>query len=231
MRRLYFLTAEKLNNYLWGRALVAHFTRHQVFYENFEALYIALILALFIKGFLFEAYKIPSASMHDTLLEGDRIFVNKMIYNIWDVQVGDVVVFKTEGIAPIDQPDKPYYIKRVVGLPGDIIEIRDGYLFRNGKKTETPHFFVENYYTMLDNFKRVFEVPPGQVYVFGDNSFNSYDSRAWGGVPIKNLMGKAFFRFYPFDRLGRINGVPPTRASIRRGLDFGENRQAEAKQG
>lgn len=220
MRRLYFSIADKLSNFLWGRALVAHFSRHQLLYENLEALYIALILALFIKGFLFEAYKIPSASMHDTLLEGDRIFVNKMIYAFWDVQIGDVVVFKTQGIAPIDQPDKPYYIKRVVGLPGDIIEIRDGYIFRNGSRIEVPHFFLENYYISMDNFKRVFEVPPGQVYVFGDNSFNSYDSRGWGGVPIENLMGKAFFRFYPFDRVGEIDGVPPTRASIRRGLDF-----------
>ncbi len=220
MRRFYQITTDKLNNFLWGRALVGHLSRYRLVYENVEALYIALILALFIKSFLFEAYKIPSASMHDTLLEGDRIFVNKMVYNIWDVSVGDIVVFKTKGIAPIDEPDKPYYIKRVVGLPGDLVEIRDGYIYRNGERTKTPPFFRENYYIPIDNFKRLFEVPPGQVYVFGDNSFNSHDSRAWGGVPIENLVGKAFFRFFPLDRVGLIEGAPPVRASVRRQLEF-----------
>lgn len=213
MRRFYRMVGERLKNYLWGRQLVNHVVRHQRLYENFEALYTALILALLIKAFLFEAYKIPSSSMHSTLLENDRIFVNKFQYGIWDVAVGDVIVFRTRGIDKIDHPDKPYYIKRVVGLPGDEIAIRDGYLYRNGERITEPDIFKENYYVPMQfNQRRVFRVPDGEVLVFGDNSFNSFDSREWGGVPYENIMGKAFFRYWPLSRIGTIPGVAPERA-------------------
>lgn len=218
MRRFYRMVGDKLKNYLWGRQLVNHVVRHHRVYENIEALYTALILALLIKAFVFEAYKIPSSSMHNTLLENDRIFVNKFQYNIWDVDVGDVIVFRTRGIDRIDDPDKPYYIKRVVGLPGDVIEIRNGDLFRNGERVTEPEIFRDNFYVPLRNNRRFFEVPPDEVLVFGDNSFNSLDSRDWGGVPMENIMGKAFFRYWPLGRMGSIEGVPPDDAVRRRQL-------------
>lgn len=197
----------------WGRPIVRHVSRHHRFYENFEALYTALILALLIKTFIFEAYKIPSSSMLDTLQIGDRIFVNKFVYSFSDIGVGDIVVFKTEGLS-IYQEDKPYYIKRVVGLPGDRLEIgRDGHLYRNGQLMDDPPFFVENRYVTLGG-RRVFTVPGGEVYVFGDNSRNSSDSRRWGGVPLENVMGKAFFRYWPPSQFGFIEDIPPE--SVRR---------------
>lgn len=217
MRKFYRLVADKLRNYIWGRHLVNHITRHQRLYENMEALYTALILALLIKTFIFEAYKIPSSSMYDTLIENDRIFVNKFQYNFWDVDIGDVIVFRTRGIPEIYEPGKPYYIKRVVGLPGDVIEIRNGNLYRNGRRIVAPDFFEENFYVVLHtNNQRRFVVPEGEVLVFGDNSFNSWDSRAWGGVPIENIMGKAFFRYWPLSRMGTIDGVAPRPARERR---------------
>ncbi|RJP33709.1 MAG: signal peptidase I [Candidatus Omnitrophota bacterium] len=213
MRRFYLLLASKLKYFSWGRAIVNHISRHYRLYENLEALYTALILALLIKTFIFEAYKIPSKSMCDTLKEGDRIFVNKFLYDLRPIHVGDVVVFKTKGIPPIESPDKPYYIKRVVGLPGDRLEIMDdGHLRRNGKILESPDFFNENFYTVLYNRKRNFVVPEGCLYVFGDNSMNSSDSREWGAVPIDNVMGKAFFRYWPLSRFGLIKGVPTEKA-------------------
>jgi len=201
------LLADKLLFFSWGRSAVNHIGRHQRFYENFEALYTALILALLIKTFIFEAYKIPSSSMMDTLREGDRIFVMKFIYSIRPIQVGDVVVFKTKGIDEIYSPDKPYYIKRVVGLPHDHIRIgKDGHIYRNGKLVDDPPFFLTNRYGVLREYdqQREFDVPNGEIFVFGDNSRNSWDSRAWGGVPLQNVMGRAFFRYWPPSRMGLI---------------------------
>ncbi|MBI1390433.1 MAG: signal peptidase I [bacterium] len=195
--------------------MVNHIRRHQWFYANFEALYTSLVMVLIITAYIVIAYKIPSASMHDTLLEGDRIFVNKFIYNFHDVNVGDIIVFRTKGIDEIYDPTKPYYIKRVVGLSGDTLEIRDGYVYRNGKRLEDPPIFLKNYYTQYGNRSR-FVVPDGELYVFGDNSFNSLDSRVWDGVPRQNVVGKAFFRFWPPARIGPLTGVPPEPARLRR---------------
>ncbi len=226
MRRFYRLLANKLNFFPWGRAMVGHVRRHYRFYENFEALYTALILALIIKSFVFEAYKIPSSSMLDTLQIGDRIFVNKFVYEFWPVEVGDIVVFKTKGISEIYDPEKPYFIKRVVGLPGDELQILpDGHLSRNGEIIDDPEFFLENRYKpMMRNNKNTFIVPENEVYVFGDNSWNSDDSRRWGGVPIENIMGKAFFRYWPLTRIGGIEGVPPENVRERVGDSSVANR-------
>lgn len=210
MRRFYSRLADCLRNFHWGRSLVNHVNRHPRFYENFEALYTALILALLIKSFVFEAYKIPSSSMEDTLQIGDRIFVNKFIYNFTDIEVGDIVVFKTEGISIYD-PEKPYYIKRVAGKAGDTLEIKNGYIYRNGKIVDSPEFFTENQYFSYQG-KRKFIVPEGQLYMFGDNSGNSSDSRDWGGVPVENVMGQAVFRYWPLQQFGFIKGIPPENA-------------------
>jgi signal peptidase I len=206
---------DRLGHYKWGRRVVGHVMRHRRVYENIEALFTALVLALLIKRYIVDCYQIPSPSMYDTLREGDRIFVAKFLYRFTDIEVGDVVVFRTPD--SIYRPDKPYYIKRVAGLPGDRIEIRDGHVYRNGQLVDKPAFFLRNRYTdRLSDGKR-FEgvtVPAGQVYVFGDNSMNSYDSRYWGGVPIDNVMGKAFFRYWPPTRVGRIVGVPPLKTFL-----------------
>lgn len=217
MRRFYHRVADHLRHFLWGRSLVGHISRHQRLYENVEALFTALVLALLIKAFLFEAYKIPSSSMHNTLVEEDRIFVNKFMYAFWDVKVGDVIVFKTIGIEEIEDPNKPYYIKRVVGLPGDVLQIRNGFIYRNGEKLTKPPLFEDNFYLPSPKDRSTFfQVPEGEVFVFGDNSFNSWDSRAWGGVPLENIMGKAVFRYWPPSRMGLIYGVPPDQAVIER---------------
>ena len=219
--RYYRFVADRLGYYAWGRILLAHLRRHERAYGTAEAVFVALFFVVLIKTFGVDAYEIPSPSMTETLRVDDRIFVNKFIYRLREVAVGDIVVFKVPRDIPRYDPDKPYYIKRVVGLPGDTVEIgNDGYIYRNGKPLHTPDIFANNYYywQLTDEpheFERV-EVPPGQVLVFGDNSADSYDSRYWGPLPLENILGKAFFRYWPVYpwRVGVIRDHAPSPRSI-----------------
>ncbi len=211
MRRLYIILAEKLLYFPWGRGIVNHIRRHPRIYENLEAIYTALILFLLIKTFIIEGFKIPSSSMCNTLQEYDRIFVMKFIYQFQPIQPGDIVVFRTKGIPEIESPEKKYYIKRVIGTPGDHITIgHDGHIYRNGELLDKPEFFLQNRYVTIPNNgnQREFNVPEGEYFVLGDNSSNSFDSRAWGTIPRENIVGKAFFRYYPLSRIGLIYGDP-----------------------
>lgn len=207
LRRYYRSFGHSLNYYSWGRTVVAHVHRHTGLYENFEALFTALLLALVIKRYIIEAYKIPSKSMMDTLLVNDRIFVSKFLYTFQDIDRGDIVVFRVPTDIRLYDPEKPYYIKRVVGLPGDVIEIgKDHYIYRNSERITDPPFFTKNlYYNRGEPQYRKTVVPEGHVLVFGDNSSDSYDGRYWGCLPIDNVLGKAFFRYWPVTRAGPIH--------------------------
>ena len=174
--------------------------------EYAEALVIAFILAVLIKFFLFQAFSIPSGSMEKTLLIGDYLLVNKLSYGIRNPldnkvliptgtpQRGDVVVF----IFPQD-PSKDY-IKRVIGLPGDKIQIVNKQVLINGKPYETPQAHYEDSLIIpppnaRDYFGPVV-VPPNSYFCMGDNRDRSYDSRFWGFVPMDNLRGKAMFIYF-----------------------------------
>ncbi len=179
--------------------------------EYAEALAIAFVLALVIKFFLFQAFSIPSGSMEKTLLIGDYLLVNKLSYGIRNPldnkvmipigkpQRGDVVVF----IFPQD-PSKDY-IKRIIGLPGDTVQITSKKVFINGKLFETPQAHYEDSFIIptprspvesaRDNFGPV-EVPSNSYFVMGDNRDRSYDSRFWGFVPMDNLRGKAMIIYF-----------------------------------
>ncbi len=209
MRLLYVQLASKLMYFSFGRRIVKHIHRNQRTYENGEAFYLAIIIVLLVQTFILEAYSIPSSSMMNTLQKGDRIFVVKCIYWFKPIDPGDVVVFRTNDIEEIDKPGKEYYIKRVVGLPGDQIRIgHDYHLYRNEDPLTDPPFFFQNRYVPSNsNRERQFEVPEGHIFVFGDNSANSYDSRAWGGVPLENIVGQAVFRYWPPARIGFLQGV------------------------
>jgi signal peptidase I len=180
--------------------------------EYGEALVVALLLALFIRSFVVQAFKIPSGSMIPTLLIGDHILVNKFIYGVHlpilgteilpvaKPRQGDVVVF----IYPQDE-DKDF-IKRVVGTEGDAIEVRDKRLYVNGEPTADPYArFVEggdgHYVSPRDNFGP-FKVPPGYVFVMGDNRDRSYDSRFWGPVALDKVKGKAFLIYWSWEGAG-----------------------------
>jgi len=184
--------------------------------ETIEAVVIALILALFIRTFIIQAFKIPSSSMLDTLLIGDHLLVNKFSYGVKNPFTGetwvplgtperkDIIVFK--------YPENPSqdFIKRVVGLAGDKIQIINKKLFINDKpfevtqaKFEDKHVIPSQPGNMLqnprDNFGPVV-VPENSVFVLGDNRDNSKDSRYWGFVDLKAIKGKAFILYWSWDR-------------------------------
>ena len=180
--------------------------------EYGEALFIALIMALVIRAFLVQAFSIPSGSMQPTLLIGDYLLVNKFSYGIrnpltnkvWipisNRQRGDVVVF----IFPQD-PSKDY-IKRVIGLPGDTIEIREGQVYIKTKNSSEFRLLSEELPGVSEtpecrNDGR-WVIEKGQYFVLGDNRDESSDSSIWGTVPRKNFIGKTWLRYWPMSRFG-----------------------------
>jgi signal peptidase I len=179
--------------------------------ENIEAIVVAVILALFIRTFVVQAFKIPSGSMKNTLLVGDHILVNKFIYGIklpfidktiipiHNPKRGDIVVFQFP-----EDPSKDF-IKRVIGIGGDVIEIRNKKLFVNGAPVKPRHGIYMDpkiYDASLqprDNFGPI-TVPKGKLFVMGDNRDFSYDSRFWGFVDLSAVKGEAFIIYWSWDK-------------------------------
>ncbi|MCS7214195.1 MAG: signal peptidase I [Candidatus Calescibacterium sp.] len=166
---------------------------------------IAVILALFVRTFLIQAYKIPTGSMVPTLLVGDHIILNRLSYGIrlpyfgyivkWsDIQRGDVVVFEF----PNDKSKD--FIKRVIALEGEEVEIRNKKVYINGQQIEDKWGFFSdnNIYPSRDNWGPE-RVPKGHIFVLGDNRDESNDSRFWGFVPKESVKGKAFIIYFSID--------------------------------
>ncbi len=196
-----------------------------VFREYAEAIVLAIILALFIRAFVVQAFKIPSGSMKNTLLVGDHILVSKFIYGIkipiLDKELvhfknpdhGDVIVFRY----PKD-PSKDF-IKRVIGLPGDRIVIRDKQVYRNGKRLDEPYArhtdprILPAPLSPRDNVGPIL-VPPHKIFVMGDNRDESYDSRFWGFVDTSELRGEAFIIYWSWNKDGTFT-LDPARCLVR----------------
>jgi signal peptidase I len=197
-----------------------------------------IFLVFFIRSFIVEPFKIPSGSMMPTLLAGDFILVNKFSYGIrvpiLNYTMIDVSKPKRGDVFVFNYPPKPSidYIKRVVGLPGDVIEYKSKKLFINGKKMEQtfvdkyPYIMNEIHHIEAKEFKEAleginhsilihdlpgddfkFEVPQDHYLAFGDNRDNSADSRVWGFVPEHNLVGPAFFIWFNFGEFNRIGTI------------------------
>jgi signal peptidase I len=166
-----------------------------------ESILIALVLTLVIRTYVVQAFKIPSGSMRPTLMEGDKLFVNKFIYRFKPIGRGDIVVFKYPGDRKKD------FIKRMVGFGGEAVEIRDGKIYVDDKVLEDEKTFGKFYYYNHEPYGGPHEkilVPKDFFYVLGDNSANSTDSRFWGFVPKKDILGKAMVRWWPPKRIGRL---------------------------
>jgi signal peptidase I len=179
--------------------------------ENIEAILVAIVLALFIRTFIIQAFKIPSGSMKETLKIGDHILVNKFIYGvkipflqttiipITNPKRGDIVVFKFP-----EDPSKDF-IKRVIGVAGDVIEVRDKKVYVNNKLLNhdfgmhTDSYIFPASAQPRDNFGPVV-VPPHSLFVMGDNRDQSYDSRFWGFVDLKAVKGKALMIYWSWDK-------------------------------
>jgi len=191
--------------------------------ENVEAILIAVVLALFIRTFVVQAFKIPSGSMKSTLQIGDHILVNKFVYGIKfphlkipfhgepdlnygktlipisEPERGDIIVFKFP-----EDPGKDF-IKRVIAVAGDVIRVRNKKIYIDGRQTEDPWGSYSDRRIMppesqpRDNFGPV-TVPEGKVFAMGDNRDQSYDSRFWGFVDLDAVKGKAFIIYWSWDK-------------------------------
>jgi len=205
--------------------------------ELVEFALIVIAISLGVRGAVIQAFKIPSGSMEDTLLIGDKLMVSKFAYglqvpvpaiirvfdvpvpffenrlwNIWGtVERGDVIVFRFPGDRDID------FIKRVMALPGEKIELRKGAVYVNGKALG-EHYGINKGGPFGDHVEKnitfgPYTVPEGEVFVMGDNRDRSLDSRFWGGVPINDIKGKAIFIYWSWDsedgslRLGRVGKI------------------------
>ena len=142
-----------------------------------------------VRPFVLEAFRIPSESMVPTLEVGDRVLANKFIYRLTEPERGDVVVFESVG-----EGDDQKLIKRVVGVAGDEIEVRNGTLLVSGEEQEEP--YLNENLPFTGSYEPT-EVPEGHVFVMGDNRGNSADSRVFGPLPVENIEGEAFMRFWP----------------------------------
>ena len=186
-------------------------TKKNVFREYGEAILIAFILALFIRTFVVQAFKIPSGSMKPTLLVGDHILVNKFLYGVkipfTDITLvpvkkpkrGDIVVFK------FPEDPKKDFIKRVIAVSGDTVQIRNKEVYINDKPIDDPYGIHIDPHTIpgklrpRDNLDPV-SVPPDSLFVMGDNRDHSYDSRFWGFVKLSSVKGKAFIIYWSWDK-------------------------------
>ena len=155
----------------------------------------AVLFCFFLIAFVAQAFRVQGTSMEPLLLDGERIVVNKLVYRFQAIERGDVVVFWYPRDPSVS------FIKRVVGLPGDLVEIRSGQLLVNGlpaRESYLPASFHDG-----DNYPPT-EVRKGYYFVLGDHRRSSNDSRSWGEVPEKYIYGRAVFRFWPLARVGPL---------------------------
>ena len=202
--------------------------------EYFESIVIAVILALFIRTFIVQAFKIPTGSMEENLLIGDHLLVNKFVFGatgsrlerallpVGDVKRGDIVVFKYP-----EEPDRDF-IKRVVGLPGETVEIREKKVSIDGKPLAEPYTHFLEPVSTPSEFREITSfdvrerygpvtVPANQYFVMGDNRDNSQDSRYWGFLPREYIKGKALVIYWSYEG-GREDYVESGPVETVRGL-------------
>jgi signal peptidase I len=183
---------------------------------------LSIVLALGIRTFVAEARWIPSGSMEPTLhgtpnqWEADKIIVDKLKYKFSQPQRGDIVVF-----SPTEELQKEQYqdafIKRIVALPGEKVELRNGKVYINNKPLPEQNYLGTNQRTVIDVctsgqlppfLAKPQTIPPQSYLVLGDNRNSSYDSRCWGVVPEKKIIGRAVIRFWPLNQIGGIDKAP-----------------------
>lgn len=174
-----------------------------------ESIVIAFLLAMVIRVFVIQAFKIPTGSMRMTLIEGDIILVNKFIYGakipftnyrlpaVRQPKRGDIIVFV------YSEDRKKDFIKRLVGLPGETVEIKNGSVYINDKPLLDSNFSTRYYYNRGEYGQegKKIVVPKDCYFVMGDNSASSLDSRYWGFVPYKDVLGKALVIYWPVNRI------------------------------
>ncbi|MCF7872759.1 MAG: signal peptidase I [Candidatus Omnitrophica bacterium] len=192
--------------------------KKSVIREWVESIVVAAVLVIVLKTFFFQMYKIPTTSMVPTLMPGDKIFVSKLNYGpklpfvslrlpgFSKIQRGDVIVF-----VPPQEVDQPWYkrkpyIKRVIGLPGETVQIKKGNIYVNDEEVTLPEIAAFFYYNQGKNgqSEKKLVIPEDEYFCLGDNSISSKDSRYWGFVDKEQIIGEAIFIWWPPKRIGMI---------------------------
>lgn len=158
----------------------------QILLDIFETLVLALVLYFVIDAVVARVH-VLNISMVPTLVPGELVMVNKLAYKLGEMERGDIVVFHYD--------ESEDYVKRLIGLPGDEIEIRDGIVYVFGEP------FAEPYLTVTTEYEGSWTVPEGQLFVLGDNRNKSSDSHSWGYVPVEEVMGRAMAIYWPLDKV------------------------------
>ena len=180
--------------------------------DYFETILVAILIVLFLQTFIFQQSKIPSSSMEDTLLIGDHILVNKFVFSPAlnsipflphrDPRRGDIVIFH-----PPVEPEKDY-IKRVIGLPGDVLSMNESQLLRNHEKVLEPYVKLAYARGQGRSFPSI-TVPEGHYFLMGDNRDESQDSRVWGPIPRDTIHGRAVFIWFSLRQSPTVTGPDP----------------------
>ncbi len=168
--------------------------------ENIRLVAIALILAISIRIFIAEPRYIPSDSMIPTLHTGDRLVVEKVSYHFHPPKTGDIVVFEPpEQLQSLGYRKDQVFIKRIIGKPGDLVRVNNGKVYINDRPLSEDYIAEPPDYQLVS-----VKVPEAEFFVMGDNRNDSNDSHIWGFLPKQNIIGRAIFRFWPFDRIGSV---------------------------
>jgi len=189
---LYFLVFLRITvNCFHGRLSFQWYSLGKEYLDSFIA---AGVVAILLITFVARSFYIPSQSMVPTLLVKDYLLVDRFSYNFAKPSRGEVIVFR-----PPENVSKNFFIKRVVAVEHDIVEVSEGNLYINGLKVDDPHKKEP-----IESDFPAYRVPEGCIFVMGDNRNNSDDSRYWGPLPLENVVGKAFVIFWPISRWGLL---------------------------
>jgi signal peptidase I len=171
----------------------------------------AIVIVFALKAWVVNPYRIPSSSMEPTLhcakhapgceaTFSDRVLANRFIYRFRDPKRGEIIVFKTPPEAAVRCGEGGTFVKRLIGLPGDLVSERDGYVYIDGKRLDEPYIKADR--RDHDPPRSWPRVAAGHYFFMGDNRASSCDSRSWGSVPRSNLIGEVFFVYWPPNRIG-----------------------------
>lgn len=175
------------------------------FLDFIETIVIALAIFVVVYRFLFQPHQVKGNSMYDNFLDGEYLLTNKIVYQLNEPQMSDVIVFKAPKNEDYD------YIKRIVGLPGDRVMVKEGRIYVNDVLFDESSYLDPGITTRPGRYAQeglVVTVPADSYFAVGDNRNNSSDSREWGAVPRENIVGKAWVKYWPLNRMGVVEKFP-----------------------
>lgn len=174
------------------------------FLDFIETAVVALALFVIVYLFVFQPHQVKGNSMYPNFHDAEYLLTNKITYKVGEPKRGDVIIFKAPKNEDYD------YIKRIIGLPGETIKISKGQVYINNELLQEEAYLDESVKTRAGLFlseDQNYSIPQGEYFAFGDNREHSSDSRDWGGIPTSNIIGKAWFRYWPPTKIGLVPGI------------------------